>query len=62
MFADELKFFHQILNTNDTEIMQDDLQILHGSSKKLLLSFHTDTIPSIDTISGSLMGVGPAPT
>ena len=42
MFADDLKFFRHILTTEDTEIMQHDLNILHEWSKKWLLSFHPD--------------------
>ena len=42
MFADDLKFFRQILSTDDTETMQDDLNTLHEWSKKWLLRFHPD--------------------
>ena len=42
MFADDLKFFHQILDISDTEIMQEDLNLLNEWSKKWLLSFHPD--------------------
>lgn len=42
MFADDCKFFRQILSNEDTEIMQEDLDTLHEWSKKWLLKFHPE--------------------
>ena len=42
LFADDCKFFRQILTTEDTEIMQQDLDKLHEWSEKWLLKFHPD--------------------
>ena len=42
LFADDCKFFRQIISTEDTDIMQKDLTTLHEWSKKWLLTFHPD--------------------
>lgn len=42
LFADDVKFFRQIINNEDTTIMQEDLNLLHAWSKKWLLTFHPD--------------------
>ena len=40
LFADDCKFFRQIITSEDTSIMQADLNTLHEWSKKWLLEFH----------------------
>ena len=40
LFADDCKFFRQILTIEDTEIMQKDLDTLNKWSEKWLLKFH----------------------
>ena len=40
LFADDCKFFRRILTTEDTEIMQKDLDTLHEWSERWLLKFH----------------------
>ena len=40
MFANDCKFFRQILSLEDTSIMQEDLDTLYEWSKKWLLKFH----------------------
>ena len=42
LFADDCKFFRQIITPEDTEIMQKDLDKLHEWSKIWLLKFHPD--------------------
>ena len=42
MFADDCKFFRQILTSEDTDIMQKDLDTLNEWSIKWLLKFHPD--------------------
>ena len=42
LFADDCKFFRQILNLDDTEIMQTDLNTLLEWSNLWLLKFHPD--------------------
>ena len=40
LFADDCKFFREIITNDDTKIMQEDLNTLHRWSKKWLLTFH----------------------
>ena len=42
LFADDCKFFRQILSSEDTDIMQEDLRTLYEWSKKWLLTFHPE--------------------
>ena len=42
LFADDLKFFHEITTDEDTALMQNDLHLLNAWSKKWLLTFHPD--------------------
>lgn len=42
LFADDCKFFRQIITAEDTSIMQEDLDTLHEWSKIWLLKFHPD--------------------
>ena len=42
LFADDCKFFKQILTNEDVEIMQKDLDTLHEWSVKWLLKFHPE--------------------
>ena len=40
LFADDCKFFRQIITSEDTDIMQEDLNTLYEWSKTWLLKFH----------------------
>ena len=42
LFADDCKFFWEILSAEDTDVMQEDLTTLNEWSKKWLLTFHPD--------------------